>query len=46
MRARRRCLTVDGIPFAGGSDAEGVTVSAAALFLLRLAHVHGGTPGG
>ena len=34
-------FTIDAIPFVGGSDAEGVTVSAAALFLLRtLTHDH------
>ena len=34
-------FTIDAIPFVGGSDAEGLTVSAAALFLLRtLTHDH------
>lgn len=34
-------FTIDAIPFVGGTDAEGVTVSAAALFLLRtLTHDH------
>jgi hypothetical protein len=34
-------FTIDSIPFAGGSEAECLTVSAAALFLLRtLTHDH------